>query len=83
MSYLESEALCPYYIEDRFGVLKCEIGTIKLKDAEMMRQIGYAYCADKYKECPFKVALDGYYARNDVDASATDGEDDEQVTWFD
>lgn len=63
MSYLESEALCPYYITDKSGVIQCEIGAIRCKDNLMHRFIGYGYCADKFERCPFKIALDKYYER--------------------
>lgn len=63
MSYLESEALCPYFDNDAFGIIKCEIGDLKILDNQMKRDVGYGLCASKYEECPFKIALDGYYKR--------------------
>ena len=63
MSYLESEALCPYFDSDALGIIKCEIGDLKILDNQMKRDVGYALCASKYEECPFKIALDGYYKR--------------------
>lgn len=67
MSYLESEALCPYYESDKFGILHCEIGNLRMRDSQMLREVGYGVCADKYKTCPFKVALDNYYERSGAD----------------
>lgn len=65
MSYLESEAVCPYYLIDGFGILKCEIGDLSLKDSRMKIDIGYRLCADKFNSCPFKLALDAYYLRRE------------------
>ena len=64
MSYLESEALCPYFKRDANNVIKCEMCDIKCKDKLMFRFIGYGYCADKFEQCPFKVALDQFHERN-------------------
>lgn len=78
MSYLESEALCPYYQADMFGILKCEIGDLRMRDNLMLREVGYGLCADKYAECPFKVALDNFYGRN-ADAEPLAEEESEQI----
>ena len=78
MSYLESEALCPYYKWDRGNTIKCEAGDIICRDKMMYRFIGYGYCAKRYKECPFKIALDGYYDRN----PGEDGKDAKQIEFF-
>ena len=64
MSYLESEALCPYYESDKFGIIFCEIGDLKMRDKKMLREVGYRVCADQYEKCPFKIALDNYYERS-------------------
>ena len=63
MSYLESEALCPYYKSDDSKVIRCEGAKIKIKDKKMKTEIGYGYCADRYNECTIKIALDNYYER--------------------
>ena len=82
MSYLESEALCPYYIRDVAGIIKCEaVGNVECRDKQMFRDIGYGYCANRYKQCPFKVAMDGYYERNSTDECAADG-DPRQIEFF-
>lgn len=66
MSYLESEALCPYFDSDAFGIIKCEIGDLRILDNQMKRDVGYGLCALKYDVCPFKTALDRYYERKEV-----------------
>lgn len=78
MSYLESEALCPYYQQDKFGILKCEIGDLRMRDSQMMRDVGYRLCADGYMRCPFKIALDSFYERN-ADAEPLVEEESEQI----
>ena len=66
MSYLESEAICPYFDNDSAGIIKCEIGNLRIMDNQMKREVGYGLCASKYGECPFKVALDHYWERQEA-----------------
>ena len=63
MSFLNVEALCPYYKYEKTNILHCEIGNISFLDKQMKIDIGYTYCGYKYDECPFKIALDKYYER--------------------
>ena len=81
MSYLESEALCPYYLRDANKVIQCELTTIKCKDKEMFKFIGYGYCANKYNQCMLKKAMDGFYERNGTE-EPTCTEDAEQIVFF-
>ena len=80
MSYLESEALCPYYESDKFGIIFCEIGDLKMRDKKMLREVGYRVCADQYEKCPFKVALDNYYDRSGAEV-VPPGSNDQIGLW--
>ena len=62
MSYLESDAQCPYYKYDKGNVLHCEIGRINLSDSDMKKEIAQL-CIRNMGQCPFKRALDNYYDR--------------------
>lgn len=83
MSYLESEALCPYFVDDTMHFITCEAGKILTKDKGMHRELGYDYCALNYEKCTLKIALDHYYDRNSVEVDYEEsGEDsDGQVAW--
>ena len=81
MSYLESEALCPYYISDANKVIHCELVTIRCKDKEMFRFIGYGYCANRYCECVLKKAMDGFYEREEL-KEPTNNEESTQIVFF-
>ena len=68
MSYLESEALCPYFKGDSKLMLQCECGKLFFGDKEEKREIGYGLCADKFEQCPLKKARDRFYERSDLKA---------------
>ena len=83
MSYLESEAVCPYFVDDTMQFITCEAGMILTKDKGMHRELGYDYCALNYEKCTLKIALDHYYERNNVEADNDCSEEDKdgQIEW--
>lgn len=58
--------ICPYYIRDRGnGLVYCECARFRFPDKQARREIVYGYCGhpEKYKLCPLKQMLDGFYER--------------------
>ncbi|MEE0970689.1 MAG: hypothetical protein U0M06_15095 [Clostridia bacterium] len=62
-NYMDGIAVCPYYIKEEKGIVKCEAARINCKDKEMRRELIFGRCATEYKGCQFKLALDHYYDR--------------------
>lgn len=71
MSYLVSEALCPYFKSDgveeklRRKFIRCEFGKIFFEDPMFYQLFGYGVCALNCNECTFKKMLDKEYRQMD------------------
>jgi len=69
MSFLERNALCPYFqydkVKDGVYLICCEIGNISLNSKEYKKAVGYRLCADNYNQCQFKEILDAMYDKKE------------------
>ena len=56
---------CPFYRREERGVISCEYGTLRPPDKMARDEIIFNYCAsmEGFKKCPFRLALEHYYAR--------------------